>query len=984
MMVIKDIFRNPDTIRHLCFLGRKINRIGLIFLITVFVPLFVFPATGSLSGTVTSKATGETMPGVNIHLLGTQIGASTDLDGKYSINYIPEGTYTVVAVFISYKPDTLYNVSIVKNNAKILDIALEDITYTLEGVTVVARRQTDTEISMISTIKQSSLIINGVSAMQISKSQDKDASEVIKRVPGVTIMDDRFVYVRGLAERYNSVWINGTSSPSTESDQRAFSFDVIPSNMIDNLLVYKTPAPELPSDFAGATIQIHTKNVTEENGLEVSYQAGLIGGTTFKDFYQYKGGKTDFLGFDDGTRKLPDNVPSTEEMIILQDFRDGTPQEVIDSRKAELTEIARAFSETSTAQKQTAPIDNKLSVDFSFYKPIKKVKISNITSFQYKIASFSDQTKRATYEVYDTVYDTSVYVYNFTDDVYRKSVQWGGLHNWSFSTKNSVIEFRNLFNQVGTTKTTFRNGIDYYRDADKVQASELAYSSRTLYSGQVSGDHKLAGDKLTVGWIAGYNYGSKMEPDNRRIYTISQRVMGDNDEYEYLPYILDYSSTVNTELNGRIFTETKENIYTLSANAEYKLLVGNWQPSIKTGIYYENKGRDFNIRTFGIAKAVIQSNFNNGILYQPLDSVYADTNYNYINGVKLEENTSPEYSYQASSKLVAAYLGLKIPIVSVFSLYGGIRVEKFDRVLGGFQSKESLDPDIILDTLNIYPSAILTYNITNKSIFRLSYGSTVNRPEYREIAPYAFYDFEQSATVYGNPDLKDSYIQNIDLRYEYYPTPVDFITIGAFYKKFKDPIELNLFPASNGWDFVAVNSISAELKGIELEIRKSFSALNGGTGFTNFIKNMAITFNGAYIDGVVTKDNDYVRDKKRALYGQSPYILNLGLYYQDDIRGWSGSLLYNLMGPRIVIVGTPTIPNVYELSRSLLDFTISRKLGNHTTLKLGAKNLLDAPVIYQQTFKVVLKDQTNEVERKQDIRSYTPGRSYYLTISYRF
>jgi outer membrane receptor protein involved in Fe transport len=955
----------------------------LLFL-AVLLPLSLLSGNGSLSGIVTSKSNGETMPGVNVLILGTTIGASTDLDGRYLINYIPEGTYTLVASFISYNPDTIQNIKIEKGKTKILDIEMDEVSFTLEGVTVVARKQTNTEISMISTIKQSSLIINGVSAMQISKSQDKDASEVIKRVPGVTIMDDRFVYVRGLAERYNSVWINGTSSPSTESDQRAFSFDVIPSNMIDNLLVYKTPAPELPSDFAGATIQIHTKNVTEENSLSASYQAGLIGGTTFKDFYKYQGGKTDFLGLDDGTRKLPDIVPTTEEMFVLQDFRDGTPQEVIDSRKAELTKIAHAFNETSTAQKQTAPIDNKLSIDFSFFKPIKNVKISNITSLHYKIASFTDQTERATFEVYDTINDTSIYVYHFKDDIYRQSIQWGGLHNWSFSTKNSVIEFRNLFNQIGTTKTTFRNGIDYYRDANKVQAYELAYTSRTLYSGQVSGDHKLAGDKLTIGWIAGYNYGSKMEPDNRRIYTVSTRVLGENDEYEYTPYKFDYASTVNTESNGRIFTETKENIYTISTNAEYKFLLGNWQPSIKAGFYYEDKNRDFDIRTFGTAKAVIQSNFNNGILYQPLDSVYADTNYNYINGVKLEENTSPEYSYQASSKLAAAYLGLKIPIASVFSLYGGFRLEKFDRVLGGFQSKESLDPDIVLDTLNIYPSVILNYNISNASVFRLSYGSTVNRPEYREIAPYAFYDFEQSATVYGNPDLKDSYVQNIDFRYEYYPTPVDFITIGAFYKKFKDPIELNLFPASNGWDFVAVNSISAELKGLELEIRKSFSSLNGGNGFTNFVKNMAITFNGAYIDGVVTKEDDYVRDKKRALYGQSPYIINVGLYYQDETKGWSGSLLYNLIGPRIVIVGTPTIPNVYELSRSLLDFTVSKKLGNHTTLKFGAKNLLDAPVVYRQTFKVVLEGQTNEVERLQDIRSYTPGRSYYLTFSYTF
>jgi outer membrane receptor protein involved in Fe transport len=958
--------------------------IKILSLFFLFLVSSAFSQSGSMNGTITSKSTGETMPGVNILVLGTTLGASTDLDGKYSINYIPAGTYTIVASFISFKSDTLQNILVEKGKTKLLDFELEEIVFTLRGVDIVARKQTNTEISMISTIKQSNLIINGVSAMQISKSQDKDASEVIKRVPGVTIMDDRFVYVRGLSERYNSVWINHTASPSTESDQRAFSFDVIPSNMIDNLLVYKTPAPELPSDFAGATIQIHTRNVAEENSLGISYQAGFIEGTSFSDFHAYKGGKTDFLGFDDGTRKLPDIVPSTEEMYELQDFREGTPPEVVEYRKGELTNIARQFSETSTASGSTAPIDNKFSIDMTYFKEKEKVKISNITSLHYKYGYFSDNIYRASYEVYDTINDTSVYIYSFMDDVYRKGVQTGGLHNWSFATKKSVFEFRNLFNQIGYSKMTYRNGIDYYRDGNKVKSYELAYMTRTLYSGQLSGSHKLNNEKLLLDWIAGFNLGLKTEPDVRRIYTSSTRISGDNGEYEYTPYKLDYSATVNTESNGRIFSEIQEYIYTGILNVEYKMTFGSWQPLVKAGIYYENKSRDFAIRTFGTARAVIQTEFNNAILYQGVDSVYADTNYNFYNGVKLVENTTPEYSYYAGSDILAGYLGLKLPFANHFSLYGGIRVEKFDRILGGFQAENSEEPNIVLDTLNIYPSAILTYNVSNSSLFRVSYGSTVNRPEYREIAPYAFYDFEQSATIYGNPDLKDSYIRNADLRYEFYPTPVDFLTVGVFYKYFKDPIELNLFPASNGWDFIAVNSISATLTGVELEIRKSFASLGGGSAITGFLRKVSLTFNGAYINGIVKKDDDYVRDKKRALYGQSPYVINAGLYYQDDIRGWSGSILYNLIGPRIVIVGTPTIPNVYELARSLLDFTIAKRFGENLTVKFGAKNLLDEPVIYRQTFDVIIEGQTEEVERTQDIRSYSPGRSYYLTISYLF
>jgi outer membrane receptor protein involved in Fe transport len=267
-------------------------------------------------------------------------------------------------------------------------------------------------------------------------------------------------------------------------------------------------------------------------------------------------------------------------------------------------------------------------------------------------------------------------------------------------------------------------------------------------------------------------------------------------------------------------------------------------------------------------------------------------------------------------------------------------------------------------------------------LIRGSYGTTVNRPEYREIAPYAFYDFEQSATVYGNPDLKDSYIQNLDFRWEFYPNPTDFLTIGGFYKNFDNPIEMNLFPASNGWDFKAVNSVKATNYGAELEFRKSFANLGGTSRFMNVVRNFSLSFNGSYIFGQVEKNDDYVRDKKRALFGQSPYVINTGLYYQDDIRGWSGSLLFNMFGKRIVIVGTPTIPNVYEMQEAFLDFTLSKRFGENFTVKFGAKNLLDTEVIYRQTFDVTIDNQ-DEV-RTQDIRRYSPGRSFHLTFSYVF
>lgn len=943
---------------------------------------YLYGQNGTIKGTVYNKKTGETIPGVNIVIKGTSTGTSTDLDGNYTINYASIGKVTLIASYISFKPDTI-TCFVTKGKPCIQNINLEEIASSLTGVTIVATKKTDSDISMISTIKQSNLILNGVSSIQISKSQDKDASEVVKRIPGVTIMDDRFINVRGLTERYNNVWLNNTTSPSTEADQRAFSFDIIPSSMIDNILVFKTPAPELPSDFAGASIQIFTKNTTDENHLSFSYQLGVKQHTTFADFYGYKGSSTDWLGFDNGARQLPATVPTTSEMFVLQDFRDGTPEEVVKYRKSMLTKIARSFSKVSTADKFTALPDNKIGLDISFLKTKGALRISNISSFSYKYSFDNTQFYRATYEVYDTIKDQSKYVYEFNDDQFSQNVQIGGIHNWSVSFGNNVIEFRNLINQIGKSRMTYRTGVDYYRDANKVKLYELAYMSRLIYSGQFSGKHKFNNEKSELSWTTGFSYAQKNEPDTRRIYTYSIRTIDEQGDTLYLPYRLDYSSTINTESNGRLFADTYERIFAGNLTYDHSFEFGTWQPSLKLGFYIETKNRNFDLRTFGIARATINSQFNQEILYQPLVSIYADTNFNFNNGVKITENTSPSYSYFARTNVTAGFISLKIPIASNLNLYGGVRLEKFYRILGGFQDPEVPEPDIIRDTFNIYPSVILTYNLSNKSLIRLSYGKTVNHPEYREIAPYAFYDFEQSATVYGNKSLKDSYIHNIDGRFEFYPTLSEMITLGMFWKRFSNPIEMNLFPASNGWDFVATNSVKATNYGLEVELRKTFNQMAASNSLRKILRNSTIVLNGTMIQGEVEKTDAYVRDKKRVLFGQSPYILNAGYYYDNPDNGLGLSILYNLFGKRIVVVGTPTIPNIYEHPRNLLDITISKKIGSYFVLKMGIKDILETDVVYKQDF-IVTTSAGQTVEREQIMRKYTPGRTFSISLSYSY
>ncbi|MHC1707457.1 MAG: carboxypeptidase-like regulatory domain-containing protein [Bacteroidales bacterium] len=957
---------------------------SILILAMVLLPSLSKAQTGSLKGVISDKKTNETVIGANVLIVGTQTGVVSDINGNFQINNLKPGKYNVQVSFISYKTRVFEKVII--NAEKVTDlgrIELEEESTSIKGVTIQERRKTDTEISMISSIKKSDLVISAVSSQQIARSQDKDASEVIRRVPGITIINNRFVVVRGLVERYNNVLLNNAAAPSSESDVKAFSFDAISSGLLDRILVYKTPAPELPADFAGAAIQIFTKNLPEKNSVNFGYSAGFQSGTTFNDFYRYKSGKTDWLGFDDGSRGLPDVVPSSETMLYeYQNFADGLPPEIVAYRKAKLTEIGRSFSKISVADKMTAPFNNKLSFDLTRRIKGKGFDIGNITSVSYSSSFSYDRIQRSAFETYDTIKDASVYVYDYQDAQYANNINISALHNWSVLIGNTTLEFRNLMNQTGRTRTTSRTGVDYYRSGNRVQSYELDYMSRTTYSGQVGGTHKLNQSNTLLNWTLGYSYVFKDEPDMRRIYKYSSMQVDENGDTTFTPYQYDYSSTVNTESNGRLFIKTKENIINLGVNLEQKIQLGTFIPELKAGFYAEKKERSFGIRSFGIARSVPLNQFDQDIFTQPLDNIYADTLINFINGIKIIEDTKPEYSYLASNDLFAAYLGLKLPVTSSFNAYLGLRIEQNKQKLSGFQAKDdTLTPNILKDTLNLFPSANLTYNFSSKSLIRLAYGLTINRPEFREIAPYAFYDFEQSATIYGNDSLKNAYIHNLDLRFEYYPSVTEMITVGAFYKDFIDPIEMNFFPASNGWDFVFVNSEESKNFGLELDMRKSLQDFGNRSNLLRYLKDLTLVFNASVIKSEMVSDLPYVRDRKRQMAGQSPYIINLGIYYNNESNGLSASILYNVIGKRIMIVGTPQRPHIYEMPRNVLDVNVSKKFGKHLVVKAGIKDILNEKYLFQQ-YETFNKNGDGDVERIQVIRSWRPGSMVNLSVNY--
>jgi hypothetical protein len=936
----------------------------LFLLIFSLLSLNGIGQTGNVKGKIMDAGSGEALIGASIQVQGTTKGVITDVDGNFALDNLQNGAYNLVISYVSYEQQIL-RVDIRKGETGTLNIQLKPLSTELGEVKVTASKRTDTEMSMISSMKNASLAVNGISKQQITRSQDRDASEVVARIPGVSMTDGKFINVRGLDARYNVVLLNGMEAPSSEADRRAFSFDMIPSSLIDNIIVYKTPAPELPSDFAGAVVQIQTKNTVEANSTDLSYSMGYREYTTFNKFYSYKGGKYDWLGFDDGKRSLPAGFPTTTEFRNMAD--NPTPED-----KQEITDLGRAYNKTWSPRPEKAIPDQSLQLNLYHKFLIGRVSAGNVTSIGYSVGNQYRRIFRAGYQAYDNVYDHPDTAYYFNDDNYSTKTKLNGLFNWLIVFgNNQKIEFRNFFNQISDKQTLLRNGRDFYGGSYK-SATELGFQSRSIYSGQISSDLKFNNSATKINWTLGYAYTNKLLPDIRRIEKSRNEDDGPN-----APYTTSLNFNADPKLLGRIHLSNYEHAYSGTVNYSQKITLGNFVPELKTGVLVDLKSRTFTARNIGFAISNV-SQFNWNLIYQPIDSLFQDKNINYTNGIKVDESTNLSDSYHASKDLFAGYAGVNLPFGKL-NVYGGMRAEKNRQILHGYDDNGAA-VKVDNNHFDLFPSVNMTFNFTDKTLLRLAYGRTVNRPEFREIAPFVYYNFEEKATYYGNTKLKNSYIDNLEIRYEFYPSRDEMITLGGFYKHFQTPIEAHLIEGGSGLNYNYSNARSAESYGLEIDLRKSFTNLENMDNFLRTFRDFVVVFNAAVIRSRLRTDDPNEREPVRSMQGQAPYIVNTGLYYDNTRTGLMVSALYNVIGERIAYVGNPSNPHIYQIPRNLLDITISKKLGKYLVIKGGLKDIFNQPYELRQNefVQLVQGNPENKVKRVQKTQIYKPSRAFTI------
>lgn len=918
-----------------------------------FISVLLLSALSALAadirGRVIDKLSREPLVGATLQTSNGQ-GAATNADGAFTIGGLAEGsTYTLTVKYIGYATATLSATA--GTDSVVVQLSPDEQSLGEVRVTAVARR--NTEASMMQVARQSQVVMSNISAQEIRRTQDGNAGEVIRRVPGISLIDGKFVMVRGLSQRYNNVWMNGGAVPSSEADSRAFSFDIIPSGQIDNLMVVKSPSPEYPADFCGGFIMLNTKDIPTENAVSISLGGGWNDATSFRTFLHGRSSATDFLGFDSGMRSYNGGFSSVLRGVSAE-------------RSVSLTD--NGFNNDWRVRRSTPIADISLGASLTHHWLLGGHKLGLIGSLNYSNAYRTQaDMENNLYGIYDSANDRSNYLRRFTDNQYNRNVRLGALLNLTFLSQdgNNKLELKQIFNQLATDRYTDREGLN--AQSDFVRFAEYQYRSRTTYNLQLTGTHTLGDDKLE--WGGSYSYANRRMPDRRRYRTMltdgNMRLDSSNDIY-------------------REFTKLDEHIASVRASDTHAFHIGRIDPTVQVGVYGEWRTRSYKTREFiynwePSNLSLLPADFRT----MDMTTLLSSEAYFGEGGLYLLEQPKMTNDYDGNNLLGAAYAAFTVPIGRL-SLHGGLRYE-YTRMelIRNLRDTEASPSSTFYHYSDLFPSVNATYKIDERNQMRLSYGRSVNRPEFREVSPSVFYDFDLASNVQGRYDLRPCYVDNVDLRYELYPSAGEMITVAAFYKHFDSPIEWT-YTVAGGTDYVYSyeNAKSATSLGVEVDIRKHLDFIG--------LRNLSLSLNASLIRSRVSFEEGS-RHANRAMQGQSPYIVNAGLFYAHPSLAFNAAVLYNVIGRRIIGVGrsegsedNARVPDSYEMPRHAVDVTLSKSFFNgRLELRAALRNVLNQAVQYKQWADVTLDDGTQK-EVEQIVRRYKPGRDVKLSIAYRF
>ncbi len=913
----------------------------LLLLICFIVTAFIAQAQkAKLSGKVTS-ARNESLIGVTITLKSDRSQVTkTDVEGRYSFNIDVNKKYSVALSYVGYKAKTIENINASQSGEEVtLDILLEESGVKLADVTVSANRSSNkgaTDNALISYQKNTNTVASVISAESIKRSPDRNTAEILKRTPGTSIQEGKYIVVRGLADRYNQAMLNGILLTSTEPDRKTFSFDLFPSQIIDNIIINKAFVPELPGEWAGGLIQVNTKDIPTKNFLNIQIATSYNTQSTGKDFFKDKGGKTDWYGIDDGTRSLPAGYTTKSNFDT--------------SNIAFKTSLGKTMSNHWVPVKSVASPNSSFQLNGGFASTLWGKKIGGMIG-----VNFSENQKIQDNLNQQNTLEANKFsiIYKYDDKKYITDINMGAIAGFSiYLNPLNKISYKAIVNVKSTNSFTQRFGNEYSR-GDLMKGNEFTFAQNTFFTNQLNGEHSLT-NKLKLNWYGAFNILDSYSPDQRRLLYTKSATGSD-------AYVLNISNSLSQQSGSRIFQSLSDYIYTGGGDLTYKLK----QSTIKAGYFIQVKDR--------IYDAALFANFlpkdNPALRALPADVVFAPENFG--NGTDnmfgFDAIKGRNFRYMANTILNAGYLQFDNKVSEKIRMVWGLRVEDFDQLIG---SVKVWDPRHTHSKVTDYlPGLNTTIKLNQNSNLRITASQTVIRPELRELSSLNIFDFELNASVQGNPSLKRTKITNTDIRYELYPGSGEVFTAGVFYKNFENAIEQIFSEGSGGAStFSYQNAKNAVTYGVELEARKKLN------------KFFTFQANASFINSKIKDENLKL---ERQLQGQSPYLVNVGLLYDLVDKGFNATLLFNQIGERIYLVGDmqagSASPDIYEAPRALVDFQISKKLmKSKAEIKFTASDILNQ----QQTFYQNLN--TNNPKYDKGIDAIRFSRKFGTTFGISF
>jgi TonB-dependent receptor len=942
---------------------------------------------GRIAGKIVDKKTGEELIGVSVQIEGTTTGAVTDFEGKYSITGIAPGKVNLVISYIGYNKKQVNGVEVKAGEVASVNLSLEESSKDLGEVVVQAEVKRESASGLLIQQKNATTISDGISAEAIRKTPDRNTSDVLKRVSGASIQDNKFAIIRGLNERYTTAYINGAPLPSSESDRKAFSFDIFPSNLLDNLVILKTATPDMPAEFGGGIIEINTKSIPDNNFQSISFSGGFNTITTFKDQLTYQGGKTDWLGYDDGTRALPSGIPDDKHFPVSID---------------EQAKLGKLMKNDWGLQQRTFSPNYGFQYTLGHVWGQKQARLGAIFAVTYNRSNNYSTTKR---KQYDSNYDPSVPVMltsEYEDQNYNTQTLTGIMGNLSYKINgNHQFTFKNLYSINSDDRVILRNGTPTPLDPNPVLVQSTAqwFTSNKIYSSQLGGTHFLTAPKVKVNWVASYGEVQRDIPNLRRnSYNKLTNVQPTGDpDIQPNPKDTIYKANIAQANVGpdyagnRFYARTNEKIYSVKADISrnFDIREAHLKNAVKIGGLMQERHRDFTASQYGYIRYVPGGvgsgvQFPDSILYLPQDQLF-DTRFmgrssaNY-GGYALSNKYKPTDSYSAKSKLSSAFVMFDNRYRERYRLIWGARLESFEQHL--YTTLDNGTPlDIVTRKVDILPSVNLVVSVTENQNIRLSYSQTVNRPEFRELAPFAFYDFSTRFVVSGNSSLTRALIHNYDARYEFYPGRGQIVSVSGFYKRFINPIEQVARPDVSN-EITYRNVPSADNFGVEFEFRLLVGALFN-TNEKSWLNELTVFSNLALIRSTVDVSGIVgAPSGSRPLQGQSPYIINSGIQYFNTKSGWSLSANYNKVGQRIYIVGYVNEPDIWENGRDMIDLQVGKTFfSNKLDVRLNLKDLLAQNQYFFQDH-----NHNKKLDKSTDnliwVTNY--GRTISMSVSYKF